>query len=54
MDTGASSWLLLFLHLNWLFVCDVSCRQVLSDLICITEAYEVVSCAEMYAVRGRE
>ena len=41
-------------HMNWFSVCDVSYGQVFTVGICITKAYEAVSCAEMYAVRGCE
>jgi len=37
-----------------LVLCDVSYGQVFTVGICVTKAYEVVSCAEMYAVRGCE
>ena len=37
-----------------LVLCDVSYGQVFTVGICITKAEEVVSCAEMYAVRGCE
>jgi len=41
-------------HMNWFSVCDVSCGQLFTDSICITKAYEVVSCGQMYAVCGCE
>jgi len=40
--------------MNWFSVCDVSYGQVFTVGICITKAYEAVSYAEMYAVRGCE
>ena len=41
-------------HMNRFFICDVSYGQVFTVGICVTVAYETVSCAEMYAVRGCE
>jgi len=38
----------------WILCCEVSNEQVFPVVICITKAYEVVSCAEMYAVSGCE
>ena len=38
--------------MNWFSVCDVSCGQVFTLGIRITKVYEVVSCAQMYAVCG--
>ena len=41
-------------RMNWVCVCDVSCGQVFTDSISVTEVYEVGSCAQMHAVCGCE
>ena len=41
---------LLLSHVNWFSVCDVRSGQVFTGSICITKAYEVVSCGQTYAV----
>ena len=37
-----------------LVLCDVKCGQVFTDSICITKAWEAVSCGQVCAVRGCE